>query len=236
MIPQDTLVVRTTYKDNKFLPQDYITSLEAMIDTNPVYYRIYALGEFCSLDKLVFNNWKVEEFDYKELNNLTLLCGLDWGFSNDPTAFIASLLDEPNKKIYVFKEWGATGKTNDQIAQVITSLGFGKSIIVGDSAEQKSISELRNYGISRIRSSVKGPDSIIHGIQKLQQYEIIIHPSCQETIVEFENYSWQKDKQTNEYINKPIDQFNHFIDALRYSLQCVNATKVMMVSKNGLGL
>ena len=68
---------------------------------------------------------------------------------------------------------------------------------------------------------VKGPDSIIHGIQKLQEYEIIVHPSCQEVITEFENYSWQKDKKTGEYINKPVDQFNHCMDALRYSLQCV---------------
>lgn len=235
-VGDDTFILKTTYKDNKFLPPDYIQTLEEMIETNPVYYRIYALGEFTSLDKLVYTNWKVQDFDYRDYGKLTLLCGLDFGFSNDPSAFVASLLDEDNKKIYIFQEWGDIGKTNDQIAAIISSLGFGKSTIIGDSAEQKSITELRNYGLSRIRASVKGPDSIIHGIQKLQQYELIVHPSCQKIITELENYSWQKDKKTEEYINKPIDQFNHFLDALRYSLQCVNAGKVMMVSKSGLGL
>ena len=80
------------------------------------------------------------------------------------------------------------------------------------------------------------PDSIVHVIQKLQQYEIIVNPKCEGIITEFENYSWQKDKKTNEYINKPIDSFNHFIDALRYSLQCINTKKLKSINKSALGL
>lgn len=152
------------------------------------------------------------------------------------TALIASLLDEEKKKIYVFREWGGVGYTNKQIANTIISLGFSKSIIIADSAEPKSVREIKECGIQRIKESVKGADSVIHGIQKLQQYEIVIHPSCENLINEFENYSWQKDKKTNEYTNKPIDAFNHYIDALRYSLQCVNDGKLKSLNKSVLGL
>lgn len=218
----NTLILKTTYKDNKFLPKEYIDALEAKARTNPNYYRVYTLGEFTTLDKLVFSNWRVEDFNHEETAG-QLIIGLDFGFINDTSALVASLLDEEAKKIYIFREWGDTGKTNQELANIITSLGFSKSIIVADSAEQKSIEEIRRAGVSRIRPCVKGPDSIIHGIQKLQNYEIIIHPSCEQIKTELENYSWQKDKATGLYINKPIDLYNHYIDALRYSLQCSGA-------------
>ena len=215
--PDNTFVLHTTYKDNKFLPKEYIDALLEKQKSNPTYYKIYALGEFCTLDKLVYYNWKVEDFDNTQIKG-KLLVGLDFGYTNDPTALVASVMTD--KKIYVFKEWVDTNKTNPQIAQVIKSLGFQKSTIICDSAEPKSIQELRQNGVYAARESTKGPDSIIHGIQRLWEYEIIVHPSCTETITEFENYSWQKDKATGEYINKPIDMFNHCMDALRYSLQC----------------
>lgn len=231
----DTFILKTTYKDNRFLPKAYINALEEKQKTNYSYYKIYALGEFCSLDKLVFSNWETADFDNTEINGV-LLVGLDFGFVNDTTALIASLLDEENKRLYIFKEWGATGKTNKEIADVITALGFSKSVIIADSAEPKSIEELRRDGISRIRESTKGKDSIIHGIQKLQNYKIIVHPTCEKIITEFENYSWKKDKQSGEYINQPIDEFNHFIDALRYSLQCVKTNKIKTINKAALGI
>lgn len=232
----DAFILKTTYKDNKFLPDSYIESLEDKINSNPTYYKIYALGEFCSLDKLVYYNWRVEEFNHAEIKG-DLLVGLDFGFVNDPTALVSSVLDEENKIVYVFKEWGAVNKTNDEIARTIDYLGFRKSTIMADSAEQKSIEEIRRLGIQRIKPVAKGPDSIIHGIQKLQQYTIIVHPSCTETITELENYSWQKDKKSGEYINKPIDEFNHFLDALRYSLQCVSQrTKLKSMDKSILGI
>ena len=215
--PANTFILHTTYKDNKFLPKEYIEALLEKQKSNPTYYKIYALGEFCTLDKLVYYNWKVEDFDHTQIKG-KLLIGLDFGYTNDPTALVASVMTD--KKIYIFKEWVDTNKTNPQIAQVIKSLGFQKSTIICDSAEPKSIQELRQNGIYAARESTKGPDSIIHGIQRLWEYEIIVHPSCTETITEFENYAWQKDKTTGEYINKPIDMFNHCMDALRYSLQC----------------
>lgn len=236
IIPPNTFVLKTTYLDNPYLSQDYIERMEHMKVTNPARWKIEALGDFVSLDKLVFQNWKVEEFNHTTLKG-DLLCGLDFGFINDISALTSSILDEEAKRIYVFREWGDTGKTNEELAAIIHSLGLSKSVIVADSAEQKSIEEIRRKGITRIRAAVKGPDSIIHGIQKLQNYEIIVHPSCTGIISEFENYSWQKDKKSGEYINKPIDQFNHYIDSLRYSLQCADKTqKLKTLNKSALSL
>lgn len=232
---ETTSILHTTYKDNRFLPAEYVQSLEAMIKTNPTMYRIYALGEFCSLDKLVFNNWKVEEFDYREKVG-SLLVGLDFGFVNDTSALVSSVLVEEEKRIYIFKEWGETNRTNDEIAEIIKALGFSKSTIIADSAEQKSIEEIRRLGVQRIKACAKGKDSILHGVQKLQQYELVVSPSCSGIITELQNYSWTKDKLTNEYINKPIDSFNHYIDALRYSLQCVNSGKLKTINKAAFGL
>lgn len=225
-----TMILKTTYKDNKFLPTEYIEALEEKARTNPTYYRIYALGEFCSLDKLVFNNWRIETFDNAAING-ELMCGLDFGYVNDISAFVASLLVEDEKKIYIFKCWGDTNKTNNQLAEIIKALGFSKSVIIADCAEQKSIAEIKSNGIQKIKPCKKGKDSIIHGIQKLQQYEIIVHPDCGGIITEFQNYAWKKDKKTDEYINEPIDEFNHYIDALRYSLQAI-ATKLKTLDKN----
>lgn len=229
----NTMILQTTYKHNRFLPPSYIAALEEKIHTNPTYYRIYALGEFASLDKLVFSNYKVEEFDHAAIKG-QLLCGLDFGYVNDLTAFTASILVEEEKKIYIFKEWGDTNKTNEEIAAIITSLGFGKSVIVADSSEPKSIEELKRNGITRIKGAVKGKDSVLHGIQQLQQYTLVVHPSCSGIITEFENYAWKK--KDGEYINTPIDLFNHYCDSLRYSLQCVKTNKLKTLNKTALSL
>ena len=223
-------VVHTNYLDNPHLPQDYINALLMMKATNEVYYKIYALGEFGSLDKLVYNNWQKMDFDPAKIKG-QLLCGLDFGYTNDPTAFVSSYLVEDERRIYVFKEWGGTGYLNDAIADQIREMGFAKSIIIADSAEQKSIEEIKRKGIQRIKPCVKGQGSILQGIQKLQQYELIIHPSCVNIIEELENYSWKKDKATNEYINEPVDAYNHYLDSLRYSLQCVDA-RAQLASMN----
>lgn len=230
IVPPNTFILKTTYLDNPYLSQDYIERMEHMKLTNPTRWKIEALGDFVTLDKLVFYNWRTEDFDFTKLPG-QLCIGLDFGFINDTSALIASIVNEQNKTIHIFREWGETGKTNQELAQIITALGFSKSIIVADAAEQKSIEEIKRAGIQKIRPCKKGADSIIHGIQSLQNYEIIIHPSCENIKVEMENYSWQKDKNTGEYINKPIDAFNHYIDALRYSLQCLGA-KLKTLSKD----
>jgi phage terminase large subunit len=230
-LPDNAIYTHSTYKDNPFLDAENRAELDEMQRRNPQKYRVFGLGEWgVDADGLVFQNWRVEDFNHANTEG-QLLVGLNFGFINDISAITASLLDEANKRIYIFKEYGATGKTNADLAKVITALGFNKSTIVADAAEPKSIAEIKSLGINKIRACKKGADSVLHGIQQLQNYEIIIHPTCAGVITEFENYTWSKDKQTDTYINKPIDDFNHYIDALRYSLQCVT-TKLRTMDRS----
>lgn len=217
----DAVVLKTTYKDNKFLPKSYIDNLLTMKKTNPVYFRIYALGEFATLGKLIYTNWRVDDFSYRQIlrnnTNAKAIFNLDFGYTNDPTAFGAEILDEVNKKIWVFEEFQEKGLLNDEIAKKIIDLGYRKEVITCDSAEPKSIEELRRNGLSRVRPSLKGKDSIINGINVLQQYEIIVHTSCTYIQEELKNYTWKKDKD-GVYVNTPIDKYNHGLDSLRYGV------------------
>lgn len=236
IIPENTFIHHSTYLDNPHLDSSFHDRMNALKARDYSRWKVEALGEFVSLDKLVFHNWQETDFDYTKIKG-ELIIGMDFGFVNDKSTIVASIIVEEEKKIYIFKEWGDTNKTNDELAAIISSLGFSKSVIIADCAEQKSIEEIRRAGVRRIAACAKGPDSIMHGIQKLQQYDILVHPSCPEIQIEFNNYSWQKDKKTGEYINKPIDSFNHYIDALRYSLQAVdNTKKVKTINKSVLGL
>lgn len=229
--PQSSIFIHSTYKDNPFLNAEYVAALEELYIRNPQKARVFCDGEWgIDAEGLVFQNWKIETFDNAAING-QLMIGLDFGFVNDISAIVASIIVESEKRIYIFKEYGDTNKTNADLVNIITALGFNKSTIIADSAEPKSIAEIKAGGINKIKPCTKGADSVLHGIQRLQNYEIIIHPSCTGIITEFENYTWQKDKSSDIYINKPIDEFNHYIDALRYSLQCVG-TKLKTLDKN----
>jgi len=224
---ETTVILHTTYKDNHFLPQDYITALLEMEISNPTYYKIYCLGQFATLDKLIFNNWHDTCFDYKEIlktdtkDNIEAVFGADFGYTNDPTAIVCALIDRVDKKLWIFDEYQQKGLTNDEIAKKVTEMGYQKEKIVCDSAEPKSIEELKRNGLERVCPATKGKDSILNGIQYLQQFDIIIHSSLLHMIEEFSNYTWVKDKN-GIYINKPIDKFNHGMDALRYAVNPVD--------------
>lgn len=212
-------IIHSSYLDNKFLTEDYKATLENLKNTNPAYYKIYCLGEFATLDKLVFPIIHKRLISENEVKGLRLFVGMDFGYVNDPTAIIWGYYDKLNKIIYIIGEYFRKEMTNDEIAEVLQQLGLSKEQIIADSAEQKSIEEIKRLGCSRIKAASKGPDSIIHGLQWLQQHSIIVDERCTTLIEEFENYTWKKDKKTNEYINEPIDTFNHGIDALRYGVE-----------------
>ncbi|MCC3870275.1 PBSX family phage terminase large subunit [Terrisporobacter mayombei] len=230
---ENTVILHTTYKDNKFLPREYIDNLLDMERTNQAYYRIYALGEFATLDKLIYTNWQVKGFDYREIlktvKDSKAIFSLDFGFTNDPTAFVCSILDEINKKIWIFDGFEEKGLLNDEIAKKIIWMGYRKEVITCDSAEPKSIEELKRNGLDRVRGATKGKDSILNGINLLQQYEIIILPSLTWIIEEFKNYTWKKGKD-GEYINVPIDKYNHSLDSLRYGVTTEIGTKKITLS------
>lgn len=217
--PKNTVVYQTTYKDNRFLDALTRENIEELANRNEAYYKIYALGEFATLDKLVFPKYTKALLNKDELRHITSYFGLDYGFINDPSAFMHVKIDDDHKRLYVVEEYVKKGLTNDKIAESITALGYAKEQIRADSAEKKSNQELRNLGISRVIDVKKGAGSVMQGIQYLLQYEWIVDERCVKTIEELENYTWKKDKATNEYINEPVDSYNHCLDAIRYAIQ-----------------
>lgn len=232
----NTRLVITTYKDNKFLTDDYVAELERLQFRNPAYYRIYTLGEFATLDKLVFPTYTKKIISDDEVKNLPSWTGLDFGYVNDPSAIVNGRIDTINKKIYVRQEYVKKGMLNDEIANTMIDLGLAKDKSYGDSAEPKSIAEIGSKGVN-IEATEKGKDSVIHGIQWIQQYELIVDERCFKVCEELDNYTWKKDKKTGEYINEPVDTFNHTIDAIRYGLnKYIKGIKTPRVVKKPLGL
>ena len=234
--PDNCLVISTTYKDNKFLSKDYCKELEKLKDRNPAYYRIYALGEFATLDKLVFTTYTTKIISDDDVKGLPRWIGLDFGYINDPSALVWGNIDTKNKKIYVCGEYVRKGMKNDEIAETMIDLGIHKDKSYGDCAERKSIDEIKDKGIN-IDPTEKGKGSIIHGIQWIAQYELIVDERCYKVLEELENYTWKKDKKTGEYINEPVDTFNHTIDAIRYGLnKYIKGTKTPKVYAKPIGL
>ena len=220
--PERVAIHQSTYKDNHFLDADNIRTIENLKQTNPAYYKIYTLGEFATLDKLVFPAFEKRRLNLRVLSNLPSYFGLDFGYTNDETAFMHVKVDESTRRIYVVEEYAKHGMLNDDIARIIKQMGYSKEIITADAAEPKSIAEIKRDGISRIRPAKKGKDSIIQGISFMQQYHLVVDDRCVKTIEELENYTYKKDKQTNEYTNEPVDSYNHEIDAIRYALTEIN--------------
>ncbi|MGM0174103.1 PBSX family phage terminase large subunit [Enterococcus sp. DIV0800] len=213
-----TIIYQTSYQNNKFLDEETRITIEELKERNPAYYRIYALGEFATLDKLVFPSYESRVLDKAALKSLPSFFGLDFGYVNDPSAFMHVKIDEKNKTLYIVEEFVKKHMLNDEIAETVKNLGYGKEDIEADSAEEKSIAEIRLKGVPKIHAVKKGKGSILQGIQFIQQYKIVIDYRCFKTLEEFGNYTWKKDKKTGEYINEPVDGYNHTIDAIRYAL------------------
>lgn len=233
---EDVLTMTTNHLCNEWLGEDDLQLFEKMKQRYPKRYKVEGLGEWGVAEGLIFENWRVEAFDKNAemFRKMRLINGGDFGYTNDPTSLISSYADLENMKLYVFNEHYKTGMLNNDIANVIKYLKLNKSEWVFDSAEPKSIEELRRFGIVRAKEAYKPGGSILTGIQRLQQFEIIVHPSCENLIIELENYAWDKDKDGTG-INKPIDDFNHAIDALRYSVQLLDRGKAQILSRDSLG-
>lgn len=219
----DILAITTNYKCNEWLSADDIKEFERMKQRNPRRYQVAGLGHWGIVDGLVYEHWHEEAFDHtsdafkREHPNLISVFGLDFGYTNDPSALFCGLLDKANKRLYVFDEMYETAMSNRKIAETIQRMGYGKENITGDSSEPKSIDELRYMGL-RIKGAKKGQDSVRNGIQWIQDLEIIVHPRCVNFITEISNYTWDKDR-FGKKLNRPIDDFNHLLDAMRYALE-----------------
>lgn len=220
----DLLAITTNYLCNEWLDESDRRMFEQMKNTNPRRYQVAGLGNWGIVDGLIFENWSEQDFDYTQISkrgSIISIFGLDFGYTNDPTALFCGLVDTKFKEIYVFDELYKKALTNQDIYKHILKMGYSKEKIIADSSEPKSISELRALGLSRISPARKGKDSVINGIQKIQNYKIIIHPRCVNFLTEISNYTWEKG-QNGRSINKPIDDFNHILDSMRYAMEQVN--------------
>ena len=225
----DVLALTTNYLCNEWLDANDLNLFERMKKNNPRRYQVAGLGGWGIVEGLVFENWKEEEFRFitkKEADegqtgvikdNLKPAFGLDFGYTNDPSALFCGMLDLGQKRLYVFDEFYEKGLSNKAIAQKIEQMGFMKEKITADCAEPKSIDELNSLHL-HVTGAKKGKDSINNGIQWIQELEIIVHPRCVNFLTEISNYTWDIDK-FGKKLNVPIDDFNHLMDAMRYALE-----------------
>lgn len=216
----DILALTTNYMCNEWLDAADIKVFEDMKKRNPRRYAVAGLGGWGIVDGLVYENWKEQAFDIDEVRSrpgIISAFGLDFGYTNDPSTLFCGLLDQKAKQLFVFDEMYEKGLSNRKIADTIQEMGYGKERITADSAEPKSIDELKSLGL-RVKGAAKGKDSVKNGIQWIQDLEIVIHPRCVNFITEISNYTWDTDKFGTK-LNVPIDDFNHLMDAMRYGLE-----------------
>lgn len=209
--------LKTTFLDNAFIDEEYKMVMENKKKTNPRYYSIYALGNWGTAEGLVFNRVTQRLIRPEEIKGLEYAQGLDFGYTNDPTAFNQTYVDMKNKQILVYDGFYRKGMSNAEIANKIKDMLGHKSKTTADSSEPKSIDYIKAKGVS-IVGAAKGPDSIRAGIDFLHEFEIVVNAHLVEFMTEFNNYAWATDKE-GKATNKPCDDFNHFIDSLRYGLE-----------------
>lgn len=211
----------TNYLCNEFLDATDRAVFESMKNTNPSRYSVAGLGNWGIADGLVFENYTAEipNIPTEQLWKWRHFFGLDYGYTNDPTAFIAIMVNPIDKLIYIYDEFYKCRMLNSDIAEMIKKKGYQKERIRADCAEPKSNDDLRRLGISRIMPSVKGADSIINGITNICEYKIYVNPGCINTLKELSSYVWDKKSVGNRAL--PTDKNNHLMDALRYAFQDV---------------
>ena len=221
----------TNYLCNEFLDDTDREVFERMKQTNYRRYSVAGLGEWGVADGLIYENFESLEFDKDKLGSsdntewqYKHFFGLDYRYTNDPTAVVAFAVNPILKEIYIYDEYYKTRMLNCDIAEMIKKKGYAKERIRADCAEPKSNDDLRRLGIARIMPSVKGKDSILNGIAKIQEYKIFVHPKCVNMLKELSSYCWKKDTDENG-INEPQDCNNHLCDALRYAFYDVKYFK-----------
>lgn len=216
----NTFSYTTTYRVNEWLDEVDIARYEDLYRTNPRRARIVCDGDWGVAEGLVFENFEVKEFDWvKKLKDKQVVAhGSDFGFTQDPTTLISTIVDIQNKELWIYDEHYQRGMLTDEIYQMYLDKGLKNAKIIADSAEKRLITEIKRKGISNLKPSIKGQGSIMQGVQFIQGFKIYVHPTCEHTIEELNTYTFEQDKDGN-WLNKPIDANNHLMDALRYSLE-----------------
>ncbi|MGW7931866.1 PBSX family phage terminase large subunit [Staphylococcus xylosus] len=216
----NTYSYTTTYRLNEWLDEVDIARYEDLYEKNPRRARIVCDGEWGIAEGLVFDNFTVIDFDWREKYKQTqeVVQGMDFGFTWDPTTLISTVVDLKNKELWIYDEHCEKGMLTDDIVTMIKRKGYQDAHIVADGENKRLVTEINRKGISKIKPSIKGPNTIMQGVQFVQGFKIFVHPTCEHTIEEFNTYTFDQDNEGN-WLNKPIDKNNHLMDALRYSLE-----------------
>ena len=219
----DVLAMTVDYRLNEFLDERDLRLFAEMQKRNPRRYQVAGLGQWGVHEGLIFEHWRQERFDPQDVlkrPGIEPIFGLDFGFSNDPTALFCGAADRENLTLYVLDEMYARGMSNVAIFAAIAQRGIERDVILADSAEPKSIAEIRRLGATKMRGVKKGPDSVRFGISALQDYEIVVHPKCVHFIREISAYVWDKDEMTGAGVNRPDARCeDHLMDAMRYAME-----------------
>ena len=221
------LAMTTSYLCNEFLDEEDRAVFDAMKRHQPQRYAVAGLGQWGVCEGLIYTDWRAEAFDIEAIKrngDLRQIFGLDYGYSNDPTAFIAAAADVRERRLYLYDEHYERKMLNSDIAAMIRRKGYAKERIRADAAEPKSNEDLRRRGIPRVTAARKGPDSVINGIARIQEFSLIVHPRCIHTAAELASYVWKK-RGDGTALNYPEDDNNHLMDALRYAMEDVRAGK-----------
>lgn len=212
----NTLIINVNYDlalKYKLIPGVILAEIEDDKKNRPSLYKQKWLGEPTSAEKKIYKDWNfIDQIPYEAR---LFRRGIDFGYSNDPTAIVS--IYQYNGGYIIKEELYQKGLSNKQIADILLNLDKGREIlIIADSAEPKSIDELRAYGLT-VLPCIKGAGSITAGIQFLQNLKISVPVKSQNIINEYKRYMWREDKD-GKMINVPIDMFNHAMDAIRYAL------------------
>ena len=214
----DILAITTTYRCNEWLSEADRKEFERMKRQNPRRFAVAGDGNWGVIDGLIYEKWTERAFTMQDLpRDAQSAFGLDFGYTNDSTAFFCGFVSLEHRRLYVWDEMYKKGMSNTAIFQEVTRMGYAKEQITGDSAEPKSIDQLKGLGLTRIKGAKKGKDSVNNGIQWIQDLEIIIHPRCVNFLTEISQYQWKKDK-FGKALNEP-DGEDHLMDAMRYALE-----------------
>jgi len=207
---EDCAFFKTTYLDNPFVEDSIIQEIERLRDTDDQYWQVYGLGERAASRSTIFKYFEVNRIP--EQANL-IAYGMDFGYTNDPTTFVAVYTEGYN--LYVQEHLYRTQMTTQDINVFLREQNLSSNPIYADSAEPRLISELRRMG-HNILPSIKGRDSVNAGIDLLKRYKIHIVSSSTNAIAEFRAYKWKEDK-AGMLVNIPEDKNNHIIDPCRYA-------------------